>query len=52
MLDGHIQAVAPQNEEQLDQLICAKLANGGDCVEKQHFVAENLLYQIVLLCSL
>jgi len=32
MLDGHIQAVAPQNEEQLNQLICAKLANGGDYV--------------------
>jgi len=30
----------------------SSLANGGDCVEKQCFVAENLLYQIVLLCSL
>jgi len=27
-------------------------ANGGDYVEEQCFVAENLLYQIVLLCSL
>ena len=27
-------------------------ANGGDCVGKQHFAAQNLLYQIVLLCSL
>jgi len=27
-------------------------ANGGDYVEKQCFVAETLLYQIVLLCSL
>jgi len=27
-------------------------ANDGDCVEKLCFVAENLLYQIVLLCSL
>jgi len=28
------------------------IANGGDYVEKQCFVAKNLLYQIVLLCSL
>ena len=28
------------------------VADDGDCVEKQCFVAENLLYQIVLLCSL
>ena len=30
MLDGHIQAVAPQNEEQLDQLICVnwRIMNG------------------------
>ena len=28
------------------------IANGFDCVEKQCFLAENLLYQIVLLCSL
>jgi len=27
-------------------------ANSGDCVEKQHFVAENLFDQIALLCSL
>ena len=27
-------------------------ANSGDCVEKQCFVVENLLYQIVSLCSL
>ena len=27
------------------------IANGGDYVEKQCFVAENLLYRIVLLCS-
>jgi len=27
------------------------LANSGDCVEKQCFVAENLLSQVVLLCS-
>ena len=27
------------------------ISNGGDCVEKQCFVAENLLYQIALLCS-
>jgi len=26
-------------------------ANGGDCVEKQSFVTESLLYQVVLLCS-
>jgi len=26
------------------------ITNGGDCVEKQHFVAENLLYQTALLC--
>jgi len=28
------------------------IATGGIYVEKQSFVAENLLYQIVLLCSL
>jgi hypothetical protein len=28
------------------------IANGGDYVEKECFVAKNLLYQIVLLCSL
>ena len=28
------------------------LANGGDYVEKHCFVAENLLYRVVLLCSL
>jgi hypothetical protein len=27
------------------------IANGGDYVEKWCFVAKNLLYQIVLLCS-
>lgn len=27
-------------------------ANGGECVEKQFFLAENFLYQIMLLCSL
>ena len=27
------------------------IANGGDYVEKQSFVAENLLYQRALLCS-
>jgi len=27
-------------------------ANGVDCVVKQYFVAENFLYQTVLLCSL
>jgi len=27
-------------------------ANGADNAEKQNFVAENLFYQIVLLCSL
>ena len=27
-------------------------AKGDDCVEKQCFVAENLLYQVMLLCSL
>ena len=27
-------------------------ASGSDCVKKQHFVADNLLYQMVLLCSL
>jgi len=26
-------------------------ANGGDCIEKQCFVAKKLLYQIALLCS-
>ena len=32
---------------------CCKLrANGGDCAEKERFVAENLFYQTVLLCSL
>jgi len=30
---------------------CQKhITNGGDCVEKQCFVAENLLNQIVLFC--
>ena len=24
----------------------------GACFEKQHYVSENLLYQVVLLCSL
>jgi len=28
------------------------IANGGDYVEKEYFVAENLLYQIVLVCFL
>jgi hypothetical protein len=28
------------------------IANGGDYVEKQCFVAKNLLYQIALLCYL
>jgi len=28
------------------------IINGGDYVEKQCFVDENLLYQTVLLCSL
>ena len=28
------------------------IANGADNAEKQNFVAENLFYQIVLLCSL
>ena len=28
------------------------IANSGDYIEKQCSVAENLLYQIVLLCSL
>jgi len=28
------------------------IATGGDYVEKQCFVAKNLLYQIVLFCSL
>ena len=27
-------------------------ASGSDCVEKESFVDENLLYQIVSLCSL
>jgi len=31
---------------------CKCIANGGDCVEKQCFVAANLLYQLLLLCSL
>ena len=32
---------------------CQKyIANGGDSVEKIGFVAENLFYQIVLLCCL
>ena len=26
--------------------------NGGDCVEKQYFIAENLLYPMVWLCFL
>ena len=29
-----------------------KSANGGDYVEKQWFIADNLFYQIVLKCSL
>jgi len=28
------------------------IANGGDYVEKENFVAEKLVYQAVLLCSL
>ena len=28
------------------------IANGGDCVEKQWFWGENVLYQTVLFCSL
>jgi len=28
------------------------IANGGDYVEEQCFVAKNLLYQTALLCSL
>ena len=28
------------------------IANGGEYIEKMCFVAENLLYQLVLLCSL
>jgi len=28
------------------------IANGSDYVGKQNFVAQNLLYQIALLCSL
>ena len=32
---------------------CPKyIANGSDCVEKECFIAENLLYQVVLLCTL
>ena len=31
--------------------ITGENANGGDYVEIQCFVAENLLHQIVLLCS-
>lgn len=29
-----------------------RIANGGEYVEKQHFVVKKLLYQTVLLCSL
>jgi len=29
-----------------------RTANGGDYVEKQCFAAENVLYQIVLLCPM
>jgi len=31
---------------------CKCIPNGSDSVEKQHFVAENVLHQIGLLCSL
>jgi len=31
---------------------CSSLANGGDYVEKWCLVVEDLLYEIVLLCSL
>ena len=41
-------AVMPQNEES-QSAHPYKLANGGEYVEKECFVAENLLYQIVLL---
>ena len=41
-------AVKSQNEHCLDLW---KSANGGDCVEKQSFVTENLLCQIGLVCS-
>jgi len=43
--------VTPQNEEHCLSHCPHRSAN-GDYVEKCVFVAENLLYQIVLLCSL
>ena len=35
-----------------NQHICNQSANGSDFVKKQCFLAENLLHQIVLLCTL
>ena len=45
-------AVTPQNEEHLDQLIRVNQLIVVIMLKKQCFVAENLLYQIALLCSL
>ena len=51
VLDGH----ADFHERGMQALVhhwqkC--IANDGDYVEKSWFVAENILYQMVLLCSL
>jgi len=32
-------------------LLTKSIANSGDNVEKEHFAADNLFHQIVLLCS-
>jgi len=48
--DGHAQVVTTQNEELLDQLMSANQLMMMTML-KMFYVAENLLYQIVLLCS-
>jgi len=45
-------AVTPQNEMCLDQLIHVNQLMVVTILKKQCFVAENLLYQVVCLCSL
>lgn len=56
VLDGHAQlsykAVTDTRWRASSPAHLHESANGDDCVEKQYFVAENLLYQIVLLWSL
>ena len=44
-------AVTPKNEEHLDQSVHTNWLISVSILKKQHFIAENLLYQIVLLCS-